>query len=293
MSAKGRVFLGWFGLASSAALAGCLELAPVEDADAGNPTVGGGGKSSGGSGGVTDAGSDATAGGGGSGGAGGNGGSGGSSASGGSGGSGASGGAGGTSSSGGNGGSGGSGGGTTQLVTLLPAAGLTGDGFIAAPALCGKSVHDSYSQPSYKAIHVGRDVPCGSDATYRAFVRFALDQLPGPAKKATLRLYYQSKADPTSGATLYAIPDFGTLNNQDWNLTPSANLGAVLQPSTPPGWISRDVTSIVKTAQYGGAAAAFELRYDDEAQDPAGLSRWYGIAASEDGPHGPQLLVEY
>lgn len=192
--------------------------------------------------------------------------------------------------SGGAGGSGGVAGGT---LTLKPGLALAGDGFLSNPSLCGDSVIDSYQQASYKAIHAGRDVPCGNTATYRAYVRFELTSVPGPVKKATLRLYYAQKADPTAGVGLWAIPDFQALTTQSWGVGLGTDHGTVITPSSALGWIQKDVTGDAKDAQTKGAAAAFELRYQNEAEDPAGKSRWYGIVATENGTLGPELVVEY
>ncbi len=208
---------------------------------------------------------------------------------GGSGGSGGSGGTGGT----GSGGAGATGGSTGGSVTLKPGLALAGDGFLAQPSLCGDQVIDSYSQPSYKAIHVGRDVPCGNVATYRAYVRFAAPTLPGPVKKATLRFHYAQKQDPTGGVQLLGITDFQQLTTSAWGQPTAANFGTVIAPTTPVGWVVTEVTGHVKAALGAGGGVAFELRYDAEGQDPAGKSRWYGIVATENGANGPELVVEY
>jgi hypothetical protein len=200
-------------------------------------------------------------------------------------------------SSGGSGGStGGSGGSAGGTLTVHPGLALMGDGFLASPDLCGDPVIDSYGQPSYKAIHAGRDQPCGNVATYRAFMRFELTALEGLATKtAKLRFYYASKASPTAAVHAVYVADFGQLDANDWNVAERQNLGDVLDPSTIPGWVELDVTSPLADAlSKGDAALAFELRYDDEAQDPAGKSRWYGVVAVENGGGlEPSLVVTY
>ena len=175
---------------------------------------------------------------------------------------------------------------------MKPGPGLSGDGFLALLSLCGEKVHDSYQQANYKAIHVGRDLPCGSKATYRAFLRFGLSAVPAPVKKATLKIYYAQKKDPTAGVSLLAISDFQQLVSASWDAAVLIDLGTVITPGTAPGWIATDVSGPVQAAQASGAAA-FELRYQDEGQDPAGKSRWYGVVATENGSLGPELAVEY
>lgn len=188
------------------------------------------------------------------------------------------------------GGTGGISGGTK---ILKPGLALAGDGFLAAPSLCGDQVIDSYSQPSYKAIHVGRDVPCGKVATYRAFLRFDAATLPGPLKKATLKLYYAQKQQPTAGVTLLGITDYPQLTTSAWSQPTAATFGTVITPSSAPGWVAVDVSAHVTSSWSGGGGVAFELRYEAEGQDPGGTSRWYGIVATENGSLGPELVVEY
>lgn len=273
MKSAGSGKLGW--VVTAASLTACLGISDVEERDGGatggggsgidgggfpgyGGTGGGDGGATGGSGGTTG-GSAGTTGG----------------------------------SAGATGGSAGAGGVTGGTVTLKPGLALAGDGFLANPGLRGKTVHDSYSQSSYKAIHAGRDVPCNGLATYRAFVRFELGPVPGPVKKATLRLYYAQMAEPNAGVGLWAIPDFTPLTTQSWNLPLGTSFGTLVTPTSTPGWTQKDVSNAVKAAQSQGEAAAFELRYLDESEDPAGKSRWYGFVATENGTLGPELVVEY
>jgi hypothetical protein len=253
--------------------AGCLGISDVNPSDGGPPTGTGGAGIDGGSGFPGfDASGDGAAGAGGTGGA-----------------------AGGTGgAAGGTGGAaGGTGGAAGGSATLKPSSGLGGDGFIATPHLCNKVVHDHYQQASYKAIHAGRDVPCGGVATYRAFLRFDLGGIPGPIKKATLRLYYAQKAEPKAGVGLFGIKDFGQLDPGDWSLLVGTSHGTVVTAASGLGWISRDVTADAAAAKSGGSAVAFTLRYLGEGEDPAGQSRWYGFVAAENGTLGPELVVDY
>lgn len=197
---------------------------------------------------------------------------------------------------GGAGATGGSGGTTGGTLTIKPGLSTSGDGFLASPDLCNQTVFDSYKQPSYKAIHVGRDVPCGAIATYRAYVRFDLSPLAGKsAKSAKLRFYYAENTDATAGVALRYIDDFGQLDFGDWPIAERMTFGSVFDASTAPGWVERDVTAAVQDVQSKSeTVVAFQLRYLDETQDPGGTSRWYGIVATEDpSDQGPQLLVDY
>ncbi|MBK8994146.1 MAG: DNRLRE domain-containing protein [Myxococcales bacterium] len=267
--------MGWVVMAAS--LTACLGISDVDERDGG--ATGGGGSGIDGGGfpgyGGTGGGDSGATGGSDSGGTGG----------------GSSGGAAGDGSS--TGGGAGTGGISSGTVTLEPGLALAGDGFLAHPDLCGKTVHDSYQQSSYKAIHAGRDVPCNGLSTYRAFVRFDLGPVPGPVKKATLRLYYAQKAEPNAGVGLWAIPDFSQLTAQSWNLALGTSYGTLVTPTSALGWAQKDVSNAAKAAQSQGDAAAFELRYLDESEDPAGKSRWYGFVATENGTLGPELVVDY
>jgi hypothetical protein len=275
LTVRGVVKLRDIGVGSGAlALGSCLGLSEVESpgntASGGDASVVDGGVFPGGG-----KGGDAQAGGG-------------TSPSGGSGGTSPSGGSGGTSPSGGSGGtspSGGSGGSVGGTATLHPGLALVGDGFLANPSLCGDTVLDSYNQPSYKAIHVGRDPPCGKVATYRAYLRFDLSSVKTLAiKTAKLRFYYASKSEPTAAVSLLYIADFGQLEPSDWSIAVRDDLGPVFDPATIPGWIEVDAqASLLDAIAKGDAALAFELRYGDEGEDPGGKSRWYGVVAVENG----------
>lgn len=200
---------------------------------------------------------------------------------------------GGAGASGGSGGGGGSGGTGTSKLTLLPGSGLTGDGFLAQPGLCNKTVFDSYSQPNYKAIHVGRDVPCGSVATYRAFIRFDLSKLSSAVLSAKLRLHYSSTTNPTAAVSLLGIADFGQLSSQVWSAAKGTDYGTLLTPTSPLGWLETSVVDQVNSAISSGGGVAFELRYQNEGEDPGGKSRWYGLVAADNGSLGPELVVTY
>ena len=203
-------------------------------------------------------------------------------------------GAGGTAGSAGAGGAGGTGGPAPITNTLRPATGLGGDGFLSNPALCGETVWDFYEQSTYKAVHVGRDVPCSNVATYRAFMRFNLQNLAGAAiVSAILRFELRSKTDVSSAVNLVEIEDFGNLGAGDWGSAERQNLGQVFGPGTALGWVETDVTGRVVAALSSGVIA-FKLQYGDESEDPAGKSRWYGITATDDGAsRAPQLVVSY
>ena len=190
----------------------------------------------------------------------------------------------------------GSGGGPPTTVTVYPLAGLDGDGFLASPDLCGQEVWDYYTQATYKALHVGRDNPCSADTTYRAFLRFSLLPFVGTAPvEAVLRFSYAGKTDPTAGVGLFEVADFQSLAVGDWGAQHRHDFGQVLGPSTAPDWIEVDVVDRVAAAlAQGMSAIAFKLQYADEAEDPNGKSRWYGIRASNDGiDNAPRLVVTY
>jgi hypothetical protein len=196
----------------------------------------------------------------------------------------------------GGGGSSGTGGTTGGTLTIMPPLALSGDGFLAKPDLCGQVVWDSYQQPSYKAIHAGRDVPCGSIATYRAFMRFDLSPASGKTiKSAHLRFYYVEKIDnPTVAVNLFRVSDFGQLDSNDWNATEVEAYGAVLGSSTAPGWIDVDVTAGANAAAGAGGFLAFKLQAADEGFDPGGKSHWYGFAATESGQStSPRVVITY
>jgi len=179
-------------------------------------------------------------------------------------------------------------GGTLTLPVLA-------DGFLANPDLCGKSVWDSYSQPSYKAIHVGRDVPCSGIATYRAFMRFDVKPASGVTpKSAKLRFHFTSTTDPISGVKLVAIPDYAALDAGDWSAAELKGYGTVLGPATPLGWVEVDVLDSLLQALGSGSKLAFKLQYENEGEDPADKSRWYGITAQEQGNSNvAQVVVDY
>jgi hypothetical protein len=182
-------------------------------------------------------------------------------------------------------------GGTPNTIVIQPKGSLAGDGFIASPDLCDQIVWDSYDQSTYFALHVGRDNPCNEKSTYRAFLRFDLDGLPaGAPLSAKLRFHYEQYGDATGDAELFEIEDFGQLKADDWDSNTLTNLGVVLEPSTPLGWIEVDVTSLIA----GKTGIAFLLRYTNENEDFGDESRWYGIVAEDTGDaYVPRLELEY
>jgi hypothetical protein len=198
------------------------------------------------------------------------------------------------SNAGGAGGAGGTDGGPPTTNTIRPSNALDGDGFLANPALCGQQVWDFYEQSTYKALHVGRDVPCSEVATYRTYMRFELQSLVGTTiQSAVLRFELRSKSDPTAGVDLLEIADFGNLGAGDWSGGEKHDFGEVFNTTTALGWVGTDVTARVAAAVSDGQIA-FKLQYRDESADPQGKSRWYGITSANEGSsRAPQLVVTY
>ena len=161
--------------------------------------------------------------------------------------------------------------------------GLYGDGFLASPNLCGQQVWDYYTQTYGKMIHVGTDKPCSANAAYRAYIRIALASITGTVVSASFKFYLAGKISPTANVSLYEIIDFGQLDFGDWAYSTRASLGTVITTNTANGWISVDVTSRVQAAKTAGLShIAFVLVYQDEGGF-GGTSRWYAIAAADNG----------
>lgn len=179
--------------------------------------------------------------------------------------------------------------------------GLTGDGFLANPNLCGDQVHDFYGvggppRPSYKGVFVGRDFPCGNNATYRAFFRFPLAGLPTEnIQQVLFAAYLMEKDNPQGSADLRHINDFGTLDFGDYNIATVTNLGTFVSSSTAIGWVTKDVTSAYNAALAGGVLA-LQLRSTAEGSDPGGHSHFYGFVSADDDINPfftPRLLVGF
>lgn len=185
-------------------------------------------------------------------------------------------------------------GGSPVTDTVRPTGALDGDGFLASPPLCGDAVWDYYQQSSYKALHVGRDEPCGSVSTYRAFLQFSLAPFAGTTiSAALLRFELRTKSNPRAGVVLHAIESFGNLTLASWNQAVLQDYGPVLDEASAMGWIEVDVTDRV-TQALGSGVIAFRLSYATESENPEGKSRWYGITAVDDGDaRAPQLVITY
>ena len=181
-------------------------------------------------------------------------------------------------------------------ITINPNLGLTGDGFLANPTLCGTQVWNYYTQAYGDMLHVGADVPCGSNAYYRSYFSFNLFGLSGKTiGYAKFRFYYAGKTSPAYNVALQEITPFGTLAYSDWGSTSTyiTSFGTVLTTGTATGqWIEVDVTTALQAA-IDRSASRFDLRmhYGGEGVAP-GTSRWYAITATDDGGNKPQLVVE-
>lgn len=173
----------------------------------------------------------------------------------------------------------------------------SGDGYIGKPAsTCQGGVHESVGCSGSECIVVGRDPPCGDQATYRAFLRFELGELAGVTpKSATLELYLYEKSGTTAPVSLLLVPDFVSLEESHWNLDGSAKKewSNFLEPSTPIGPLTLDVTQEVLDAlSAGDDAIAFMFVYGNESEIVSS-SHWFGIVASEADQARPALALTY
>jgi hypothetical protein len=183
--------------------------------------------------------------------------------------------------------------------TQVCVTGLTGDGFLANPSLCGDVVHDWFQRPTYRGLFAGRDFPCGAEAAYRAFLRFPI--LPGPRfelTKVELWLFYAEKGVPIFGLDLYEIPDFGTLDFGDFGAisAPRHAFGNIATPFTPTGqWLVTNVTTRYLQAKTDGLTHLAFCLAQNESILSGGISRWYAIVAA-DNPGGigvPRLVYTF
>jgi hypothetical protein len=184
----------------------------------------------------------------------------------------------------------------------LVATGLTGDGFVASPTLCGTQVFDDYAvsgppRPTFRGIFVGRDFPCGADATYRGFFRWPLAGLPTTnITSVSLQLYLMEKVSPAGDLEVRRINDFGTLDAGDYGIATITNLGAFCTPSTPIGWVTKNVKTAYLAA-LGSGVFALQLRSLAEGTSPGGQGRFYGFVSADDtvtNPYfRPRLVVGF
>lgn len=188
------------------------------------------------------------------------------------------------------------------VIAEIPAAtGLTGDGFLANPSLCGDQVLNYYGvsgggRPVYKGLFVGRDFPCGANATYRTFVRFPLAGKPtAHIQSVRFAAFLMEKDSPQGSVELRRITDFETLTFADFNLATITNLGTFCTTSQAVGWVTRDVTEAYLAA-LGSGVLALQLRSLAEGTDPGGHSRFYGFVSADDDSNPsltPRLLVGF
>lgn len=196
----------------------------------------------------------------------------------------------------------GSGGGGSPPAALYPKKNgqlppNSGDGYIGLPtSTCQGGVHDDGANcGGASCVAVGRDPPCGDQATYRAYFRFELAPLAGfQPKNATLKLYLWTKSSADKPAELHQIQDFGSLENSDWDspLLTTFNL-TFLQPTTPIGPVSQTVTTELLNALVAKETAiAFMLKSGDETQTVSS-SHWYGIASADEDNAAPVIELSY
>jgi len=180
--------------------------------------------------------------------------------------------------------------------TLPCITGLTGDGFLASPNLCGTQVFDWYDRITYRGVFAGPDFPCSVSAFYRALFRFPID--PGPRHEiasVTFNVYLAEIQGAIANCLVLGIADFGTLDFGDLFPTILVNYGALATPASAIGWKTVDVTSLY-LAQKAAAAShiAFQLAVEFEGI-PSTVSRWYGFVAA-DNPGGvatPRLVTVF
>lgn len=178
-------------------------------------------------------------------------------------------------------------------------AGLDKDGYLCNPdpscAPCPVADHFDRGGGE-QTIHNGVDPPCGRNTVYRAFLRFTgvlAANLPPVKAELWLRLY--RKASPTAGTSLLLINDFGTLDSGDWNVGVKQNVGTFVSDaedpdeSLPDRWVWKALAPI--TVLNDTRAVAFQLRYQNEAENPAGVSRWYGWSSSTMAGREPRYRV--
>jgi hypothetical protein len=189
--------------------------------------------------------------------------------------------------------------------TILPPTGLTGDGFIATPNPAGWGCPPWSSEgqtlnfyqvseagrPTYKALVIGPDYPCGQDSIYRAFLRFPISTAPQyEIGSVVLRVHLMEKNVTGGSVGVSRVQDFGTLDAGDWAIpTILPELGTILTPASlvfAPADL--DVTAAYLAAK-AAAATHFAVRlYHTNEGEGTGTSRWYGITASDDD-HGNPL----
>lgn len=181
----------------------------------------------------------------------------------------------------------------------LVGTGLTGDGYLANPNMCGTQVFDFTSvsgspRPTYRGVFVGQDFACSIDVAYRAFFRWSLVGAPSQEIAKVEFWAYLAEAITTSGNIgLRQISDFGTLDFGDYGIATLVDLGLFLGgEGAQPGWVTKDVT-----AQYLAAVGgnfALQLRGSNEAG--VGRSAFWGFVAADDivQPHlRPKLVITF
>lgn len=181
---------------------------------------------------------------------------------------------------------------------IYPAAGLTGDGFLATPSLCGTSLFDWFDH-GYKGIFVGPDFPCDTDTVYRAFLRFRIT--PGPLNEIAsvkLRLYLAERAAPPAAIFLQEINDFGTLDFGDFSIASRFIVfPPVALPDTPFGWVEIDVTARYFQAKTDALSyMAFRIQYDALVEFAGGgQAFWYGFVSVDDADvtKRPHLAITF
>lgn len=182
----------------------------------------------------------------------------------------------------------------TFVATLICTYGLTAAGASSSTASL-KPVADA-SVSAYAQHSKFGDLPVlgvsQAPSETRTFLRFDLDNAPAPLARATLRLYAINASD---GFDVHDVVKKDKWNEKSikWKNQPSfsATVAASSGATSGPGWVSVDVTDLVRDALRGGKSGDFSIALT------ASGARGVAFASSEAPPIrgeylGPQLVLK-
>lgn len=126
--------------------------------------------------------------------------------------------------------------------------------------------------------------------TRRAFKRFAMNLGGMKITEAVLYWHLQGNAgNYPLGCRLDLIPDYGTLDIGDYNITVIENLGEVMGAAASLGWKSLDITDQVNAYK---AASYIAFRWQVNGTAPAGYTKAFYLRALEETPAYIALTYE-
>jgi general secretion pathway protein G len=163
------------------------------------------------------------------------------------------------------------------------------DGYMSYSTCFGGGTTVSTTENTLYAMTLP-DVDNGCNNDYRLFQKFDISIIPGGISAATLYdyLYYLDYGWENFDATLYHIPDFGSLEATDYSTTPYSTIGVIATNASSYGYKTMSVSSQVVLDQSSSRQySAFRIQLPISSN----TSTSYGFYSTDNATNKPYLSI--